>query len=157
MTDHELLAVESVAKTLTILRKEPAHVAQERLEQMNRGDKGFYERYRYEKTTGRPAPRDEPEAPLEYADILKAVELRASQDGSTLDAAWCWLLDAHPDDPVYRAARRRWQLYDRIAALDKADRETDARPRLTPAQIKAIVKAMPDPDGKPSMDFMRLR
>jgi hypothetical protein len=154
MSDEPLPTVDAVKKTLTILRKESPQIAQERLEQMAKADPGFYERYVYEKRTGRPAPREEPEAQPQYEDVLKAVELRASQHALTLDEAWCWLLKAHPD---YAEAYRRWQLYDRAAALDKAAREADARPPLTDAQIKAIVKAMPDPDGKPSMDFLKLR
>jgi hypothetical protein len=154
MSDHELPAVESVKKTLNILRKESPQIAQERLEQMAKADPGFYERYVFEKRTGRPAPVDEPEVQPEYADILKAVEQRAAKDASTLDEAWCWLLKTYPE---YYEAHRRWQLYDRAAVLDKAAREADARPRLTDEQIRKEVRAMPDPDGKPSTDFMRMR
>jgi hypothetical protein len=108
MPDNTLPHVAAVEKSLTLLRQEDPAVAAAFLEERRKADPTSYEKYVFEKRTGRPAPtEDTTVAQPTYHDIVKAVEMRAQLDESSLDDAWVWLLKAHPEwSPHYR----RWQL-----------------------------------------------
>jgi hypothetical protein len=143
---------DAINKQIAVWSQSPG-LAAERLAQIKKADPEYYARYVYEQRHGRSAPtQDTTEAPPAYQDIVKAVERRAQLDASSLDEAWTWLLKAHPD---YGDAHRRWQLYDRPAALAQQERDANPITPLSPAQMKAVVKAMPAPPSKPSMDSMK--